>query len=42
MHNLENFIVQKNLLDQLGKKPQLRKFLFQGDDATKLKNLQIL
>ena len=34
------FYSAEKFINQLGKKPQLRKFLFQGDDATKLKNLQ--
>ena len=34
------FYSAEKFINQLGKKPQLRKFLFQGDDAAKLKNLQ--
>ena len=34
------FYSAEKFINQLGKKPQLRKFLFQGDDAKKLKDLQ--
>lgn len=34
------FYSAEKFINQLGKKPQLRKFLFQGDDAKKLTDLQ--